>query len=153
MSLSHFHIWLKSFDFISPTLLPSSHQFSTAMSAAKKQNTGRTFLFSSESVNEGHPDKLCDQVSEAVLDTCLTEDPKSKVACETATKDNMVAVMGEITTQAKIDYEKVVRGVVAKIGFDTYVDDLSSVDSKGLSDKTCEVIVRINKQSPDIAGG
>jgi S-adenosylmethionine synthetase len=83
----------------------------------------------------------------------LTEDPKSKVACETATKDNMVAVMGEITTQAKIDYEKVVRGVVAKIGFDSFVDDLSSVDSKGLSDKTCEVIVRINKQSPDIAGG
>jgi len=61
--------------------------------------------------------------------------------------------MGEITTQAKIDYEKVVRGVVAKIGFDSFVDDLSSVDSKGLSDKTCEVIVRINKQSPDIAGG
>jgi S-adenosylmethionine synthetase len=83
----------------------------------------------------------------------LTEDPKSKVACETATKDNMVMVAGEITTQAKIDYEKVVRGVVQKIGFDTYVDDLSSVDSKGLSYKTCEVLVRINKQSPDIAGG
>jgi S-adenosylmethionine synthetase len=121
--------------------------------AQKKAKMERTFLFSSESVNEGHPDKLCDQVSDAVLDTCLTEDPKSKVACETATKDNMVAVMGEITTQAKIDYEKVVRGVVAKIGFDSFVDDLSSVDSKGLSDKTCEVIVRINKQSPDIAGG
>merc|ERR1712070_1331378 len=86
-------------------------------------------------------------------DTCLAEDPKSKVACETATKDNMVAVMGEITTQAAIDYEKVVRGVVAKIGFDSYDDDLASVDSKGLSDKTCEVLVRINKQSPDIAGG
>merc|ERR1712225_162244 len=96
--------------------------------------------FSSESVNEGHPDKLCDQVSDAILDTCLTTDPKSKVACETATKDNMVAVMGEITTQAKI-------------GFESFIDDLSSVDSKGLSDKTCEVIVRINKQSPDIAGG
>merc|ERR1712207_98524 len=113
----------------------------------------RTFLFSSESVNEGHPDKLCDQVSDAVLDTCLTGDPKSKVACETATKDNMVMVAGEITTQTKIDYEKVVRGVVEKIGFDSYVDDLSSVDSKGLSHKTCEVLVRINKQSPDIAGG
>jgi S-adenosylmethionine synthetase len=119
----------------------------------RKARMERTFLFSSESVNEGHPDKLCDQVSDAVLDTCLAEDPKSKVACETATKDNMVAVLGEITTQAKIDYEKVVRGVVAKIGFDSFVDDLSSVDSKGLSDKTCEVIVRINKQSPDIAGG
>merc|ERR1712070_1106746 len=66
---------------------------------------------------------------------------------------NMVMLAGEITTQTKIDYEKVVRGVVAKIGFDSYVDDLSSVDSKGLSDKTCEVLVRINKQSPDIAGG
>merc|ERR1719282_593304 len=118
-----------------------------------KARVERTFLFSSESVNEGHPDKLCDQVSDAVLDACLTTDPKSKVACETATKDNMVAVMGEITTQAKIDYEKVVRNVVAKIGFDSFVDDLASVDSKGLSDKTCEVIVRINKQSPDIAGG
>merc|ERR1712184_60433 len=64
-----------------------------------------------------------------------------------------VAVMGEITTWAKLDYEKIVRGAVAKIGFDSYVDDLSSVDSKGLSDKTCEVLVRINKQSPDIAGG
>merc|ERR1712124_58907 len=121
-----------------------------AMNKAKPE---RTFLFSSESVNEGHPDKVCDQVSDAVLDTCLTEDPKSKVACETATKDNMVMVAGEITTQAKIDYEKVVRGVVQKIGFDSYVDDLSSVDSKGLSHKSCEVLVRINKQSPDIAGG
>merc|ERR1712137_539424 len=120
---------------------------------ASTMPTERVFLFSSESVNEGHPDKLCDRVSDAVLDTCLSSDPKSKVACETATKDNMVMVAGEITTQAKIDYEKVVRQVVAKIGFDSYVDDLSSVDSKGLSDKTCEVLVRINKQSPDIAGG
>merc|ERR1712083_146209 len=78
---------------------------------------------------------------------------KSKVACVTATKDNMVMVAGEITTQARMDYDKVVRGVIAKIGFDSYIDDLSSVDSKGLSDKTCEVLVRINKQSPDIAGG
>jgi len=121
--------------------------------AQKRAKSERVFLFSSESVNEGHPDKVCDQVSDAVLDTCLVSDPKSKVACETATKDNMVMVAGEITTQAKIDYEKVVRGVVGKIGFDSYVDDLSSVDSKGLSDKTCEVLVRINKQSPDIAGG
>jgi len=121
--------------------------------AAKRAKVERRFLFSSESVNEGHPDKICDQVSDAVLDACLAQDPKSKVACETATKDNMVMVAGEITTQAKVDYEAIVRGVVAKIGFDTYEDDLSSVDSKGLSDKTCEVLVRINKQSPDIAGG
>jgi S-adenosylmethionine synthetase len=113
----------------------------------------RTFLFSSESVNEGHPDKICDQVSDAVLDTCLATDPMSKVACETCTKDNMVMVAGEITTQAKIDYEAVVRKAVQGIGYDTYEDDLSSVNSKVLSYKTCEVLVRINKQSPDIAGG
>merc|ERR1719441_4155 len=123
------------------------------MNDTKKARTERTFLFSSESVNEGHPDKLCDQVSDAVLDACLKEDPKSKVACETAVKDNMVMVLGEITTQAKLDYDKIVRGVVEEIGFNSFVDDLSSVDSKGLSHKTCEVLVRINKQSPDIAGG
>merc|ERR1712070_539905 len=66
---------------------------------------------------------------------------------------NMVMVFGEITTSAKLDYNQIVRAAVAKIGYDTFEDDLSSVDSKGLSDKTCEVLVRINKQSPDIAGG
>jgi len=123
------------------------------MSAAKKQNTGRTFLFSSESVNEGHPDKLCDQVSDAVLDACLTGDPKCKVACESASKDNMVMVFGEITTSSKLDYDKIVRKAVEGIGYTSYEDALDSVDSKGLSNKTCEVLVRINKQSPDIAGG
>jgi len=106
--------------------------------AQKKAKTEQVFLFSSESVNEGHPDKVCDQVSDAVLDACLAADPKSKVACETATKDNMVMVAGEIATQAKLDYEKVIRRVVAGIGIDSYVDDLSSVDSEGLSDKACE---------------
>jgi len=113
----------------------------------------RSFLFSSESVNEGHPDKLCDQVSDAVLDACLAADPLSKVACETATKDNMVMVFGEISTAANLDYETIVRNQVREIGFSSFVDDLSSVDSKGLSWETCEVLVRINKQSPDIAGG
>merc|ERR1712072_1599178 len=94
-----------------------------------------------------------DQVSDAVLDTCLTADPKSKVACETATKDNMVMVAGEITTGTKIDYDAIVRRAVKDIGYDSFVNDLSSVDSKGLSCKTCEVLVKINKQSPDIAGG
>merc|ERR1712193_152745 len=78
---------------------------------------------------------------------------KSKVACETATKDNMVMVAGEITTQAKLDYDKVVREAVKGIGYDSFVDDLDSAESKGLSYKSCEVLVRINKQSPDIAGG
>jgi len=113
----------------------------------------RNFLFSSESVNEGHPDKLADQVSDAVLDACLKADPFSKVACETATKDNMVMVFGEITTSGKIDYEAIVREQVREIGFDSFEDDLGSVASKGLSCDTCEVLVRINKQSPDIAGG
>merc|ERR1711906_95458 len=113
----------------------------------------RSFLFSSESVNEGHPDKLCDQVSDAILDACLTADPLSKVACETATKDNMVMVFGEISTAANLDYEKIVRDQVKEIGFSSFVDDLSSVASKGLTCETCEVLVRINKQSPDIAGG
>ena len=124
-------------------------------SALKKQKTTheRDFLFSSESVNEGHPDKLCDQVSDSVLDACLTSDPLSKVACETAVKDNMVMLCGEITTEAKLDYEAIVRKAVKNIGFDSYVDDMSSVDSKGINCDDCEVIIRINKQSPDIAGG
>merc|ERR1719361_3167862 len=77
----------------------------------------------------------------------------SKVACETATKDNMVMVLGEISTAATLDYEKIVRDQIREIGFDSFEDDLSSVDSKGLSCDSCEVLVRINKQSPDIAGG
>merc|ERR1712178_290934 len=86
-------------------------------------------------------------------DACLTADPKSKVACESATKDNMVMVFGEITTSSKLDYDSIVRKAVKGIGYDSYEDALDSVDSKGISDKTCEVLVRINKQSPDIAGG
>mgnify|MGYP002179077943 CR=1 FL=1 len=74
------------------------------------------------------------------------------MAGETVTRNNVVMVAGEIANKAKLDYEMVVRGVVAQIGFDSYVDDLPSVDSKGLSDITCEVLVRINKQSPVIAG-
>merc|ERR1712196_742934 len=91
----------------------------------------------------GHPDKLCDQVSDAVLDACLTGDPKCKVACESASKDNMVMVFGEITTSTKLDYDKIVRKAVEGIGYTSYEDALDSVDSKGLT----------NKQSPDIAGG
>lgn len=103
------------------------------------------FLFTSESVNEGHPDKLCDQVSDAVLDACLAQDPYSKVACESASKTGMVMAFGEITTSAKIDYEAVVREAVRKIGFDD--------EKKGLDYKTCRVLMELHKQSPDIAGG
>jgi len=120
---------------------------------AKRAKTCRTFLFSSESVNEGHPDKLADQVSDAVLDACLKEDPLSKVACETCCKDNMVMVFGEITTGSKLDYDAIIRRAVKDIGYDSFLDDLSSVVSKGLSCTSCEALSRINKQSPDIAGG
>jgi len=113
----------------------------------------RIFLFSSESVNEGHPDKLADQVSDAVLDACLKVDPYSKVACESCCKDNMVMVFGEITTKAPLDYDKIVRETCQGIGYDVFEEDLASVKSKGLSCHTADVKVAINKQSPDIAGG
>lgn len=104
-----------------------------------------SFLFTSESVNEGHPDKLCDQVSDAVLDACLAQDERSKVACETASKTGMVMCFGEITTNAKIDYESVIRDAIKKIGFDA--------EEKGLDYKTCRVLVELHAQSPDIAQG
>ncbi|KAL0333391.1 UNVERIFIED_CONTAM: S-adenosylmethionine synthase 3 [Sesamum angustifolium] len=104
-----------------------------------------TFLFTSESVNEGHPDKLCDQVSDAILDACLEQDPESKVACETCTKTNMVMVFGEITTKANVNYEKIVRDTCRGIGF-------TSPDV-GLDADNCKVLVNIEQQSPDIAQG
>jgi S-adenosylmethionine synthetase len=104
-----------------------------------------TFLFTSESVNEGHPDKMCDQISDAILDACLKDDPHSKVACETCTKTGMVMVFGEITTKAKVNYEKVVRETLAQIGYN---------DKKiGMDYRDCNVIVAIEDQSPDIAQG
>lgn len=103
------------------------------------------YLFTSESVNEGHPDKLCDQVSDAVLDALLRQDPNSKVACETCTKTGMVMIFGEITTQAKVDYEQIVRDTVRDIGYD---DAKNSIDHKTMS-----VVVSLNQQSPDIAQG
>jgi S-adenosylmethionine synthetase len=104
-----------------------------------------TFLFTSESVNEGHPDKICDQVSDAVLDACLKADPQSKVACETCTKTGLVMIFGEITTKGKINYEQVVRETLRKIGYDA--------KEKGMDYRTANIVVAIEQQSPDIAQG
>jgi S-adenosylmethionine synthetase len=102
-------------------------------------------MFTSESVTEGHPDKLCDQISDAVLDACLEQDPRSRVACETATKTGYVMLLGEITTKAQINFDDLVRKTVLEIGYDD--------SKKGLDGNTCGVLVAIAKQSGDIAMG
>jgi len=103
------------------------------------------FLFTSESVTEGHPDKIADQVSDAILDACLEQDPYSRVAAETLTATGLVVIAGEITTKAYVDFQSLVRGVVAAIGYDNAL--------YGFDSNTCAVISTINKQSGDIAQG
>ena len=102
-------------------------------------------LFTSEAITEGHPDKVCDQVSDAVLDACLSQDPMSRVACETCTKTGFVMVFGEITSKADVDYEKIVRDTVRNIGYDN--------DECGFNADKIDVLVRIEQQSSDIAQG
>ena len=103
------------------------------------------YLFTSESVTEGHPDKMCDQISDAVLDACLTDDPRSRVACEVATKTGFVMLLGEITTNTFVDFDKLVRKVVNEIGYDS--------SEKGFDGSTCAVQAAIAQQSGDIAMG
>ena len=103
------------------------------------------FLFTSESVTEGHPDKIADQVSDAILDACLEQDPYSRVAAETLTATGLVVIAGEITTKAYVDFQSLVRGVVASIGYDNAL--------YGFDSNTCAVVSSINKQSGDIAQG
>ena len=105
----------------------------------------RSYLFTSESVSEGHPDKLCDQISDAVLDACLTDDPESRVACETFTTTGMVLVGGEITTQTYVDIQDVARGVAKRIGYDRA--------EYGLDYESMSVLNAIHEQSPDISVG
>lgn len=107
-------------------------------------NTSHT-LFTSESVTEGHPDKICDQISDAIVDACLAQDPRSRVAAEVGTKTGYVIIFGEITTQAQINFDDIARQVVREIGYDA--------SEKGLDANTMAVLVSISRQSPDIAQG
>jgi S-adenosylmethionine synthetase len=106
---------------------------------------GRDFLFTSESVSEGHPDKLCDQISDAVLDAHLAHDPDSRVACESLAKTGMIVIAGEITSKAKVSYTDVAREVVRDIG---YTDS-----AMGFDGNTCAILTAVEQQSPDISQG
>src|SRR5664280_2124640 len=129
---------------LSKAAIAAGHQLKS-LQMGRNSNLSDRFLFTSESVTEGHPDKIADQVSDAILDACLEQDPYSRVAAETLTATGLVVIAGEITTKAYVDFQSLVRGVVASIGYDNAV--------YGFDSNTCAVISTINKQSGDIAQG
>ncbi|MCO6430757.1 MAG: methionine adenosyltransferase [Deltaproteobacteria bacterium] len=114
-------------------------------SSQQPKLSSNEFVFSSESVSEGHPDKVCDQISDAILDGLLAQDPRSRVACETLVKNSMIILAGEITSQATLDYDRVVRSVVRDIGYTN--------PKVGFDCDSCEVLTFISEQSPDISMG
>ena len=116
-----------------------------AQKQRRKEEIMEKYLFTSESVTEGHPDKICDNISDGILDAIMAQDPMSRVACETSITTDFVLIMGEITTNAKVDYEKIARETIREIGYDD--------DKKGFNCDTCEVKVLLDSQSADIAMG
>jgi len=111
----------------------------------EKEKLTRRYLFTSESVTEGHPDKICDQISDAILDALLSQDPYSRVAAEVVVNTGLVLITGEITTKAQVNYVDVARTKIAEIG---YTDA-----ENGFSANSCAVLVALDEQSPDIAQG
>jgi len=125
------------------TLLESGNR---VMRALEVPSMGNRYVFTSESVTEGHPDKICDQVSDAVLDALLAQDPASRVACETVVNTGLCLITGEVTTNARVDFNTLVRGVIEQIGY-------SGARAGGFDSNSCAVLVALDQQSPDIAQG
>jgi len=128
-----------------PFTLKGQYYFQGETTMSNTFMSSPSLMFTSESVTEGHPDKMCDQISDAVLDACLEQDPMSRVACETAIKTGFVALLGEITTNAYVNFDGLVRKVVNEIGYDS--------SDKGFDGNTCAVLSAVASQSADIALG